>query len=350
MTTGDVLPSTVEIDKYMMVTDPDGLFVWYNCNQFPIEGKGWRETDSYYDRLPSKAKGTVPEAIWNLSHHSSGMAIRFKTESAQLQVRWTVIESGLAMPHMPATGVSGIDLYFKDSKGNWRFRGNGRPEGQTNTTSWSINPGMEYTIYFPLYNGLQSLEIGIHKETKLMILPALSEKPVVFFGTSINQGACVSRPGMAGTSIVSRALGVTTINLGFSGNGRMEQGMEPLLGELDPSVYVLDCMGNMTIEQVIERTIPFLKAIRASRPDTPILLVEDSNFMAVNPTPRGKLLREYTEKLKEEGFKELYFLSSEGMLGDDWEGTVDGSHPNDLGMMRQSEVFIKALEPLLKRN
>ncbi|MES2307297.1 MAG: SGNH/GDSL hydrolase family protein, partial [Verrucomicrobiota bacterium] len=78
------------------------------------------------------------------------------------------------------------------------------------------------------------------------------------------------------------------------------------------------------------------------------LLVEDSNFMAINPTPRGKLLREYVEKLKGEGFKELYFLSSEGMLGDDWEGTVDGTHPNDLGMMRQSEVFIKALDPLLK--
>ncbi|MES2307296.1 MAG: SGNH/GDSL hydrolase family protein, partial [Verrucomicrobiota bacterium] len=255
-----------EVDKSTAVSDADGQIVWYNCNQFPIEGKGWKETESYYDRLPAKAKGVVPEAIWGLSHHSAGMAIRFKTESAVLKVRWTVINANLAMPHMPATGVSGVDLYFKDAKGKWRFRGNGRPTGPTNTVEWSVNPGMEYALYLPLYNGVKSLELGIHKEKGLTILPPLSEKPVVFFGTSINQGACVSRPGMAGTSIVSRALGVTVINLGFSGNGRMEQSMEAFLNELDPSVYVMDCMANMTPEQVTERTIPFLKAIREARP------------------------------------------------------------------------------------
>ncbi len=137
------------------------------------------------------------------------------------------------------------------------------------------------------------------------------------------------------------------INLGFSGSGRMEPEMAELLAELDPSVYVLDCLWNMSPDLVSTRIEPFVKTLRAAHPDTPILLAEDCSVRNVCPTEKGTILRKIYEKLTAEGIQNLYFLSNEGMLGDDTEGTVDGCHPNDLGMMRQAEVFAQALAPLL---
>ena len=123
----------------------------------------------------------------------------------------------------------------------------------------------------------------------------------------------------------------------------MEPAMADLLADLDPSVYVLDCLWNMSPDLVSTRVEPFVKTLRAAHPDTPILLAEDCSVRSVCPTEKGRILRTIHQKLTAEGVKNLHFLSNEGMLGDDTEGTVDGCHPNDLGMMRQAEVFVKAL-------
>ena len=152
---------------------------------------------------------------------------------------------------------------------------------------------------------------------------------------------------MAATAITGRQLNVEVINLGFSGSGRMEPVMGDLLAELDPSVYVLDCIWNMSPDEVGERVEPFVKRLRAAHPDTPILLAEDSNYQNQCPTEKGRVLRTVLDKLAADGVKNLHFLSSENMLGTDFEGTVDGTHPNDLGMVRQAEAFTKALQPLL---
>jgi hypothetical protein len=153
---------------------------------------------------------------------------------------------------------------------------------------------------------------------------------------------------MASTAIVGRKLDVPIVNLGFSGNGRMEPEMAELLGELDPAVYVLDCLWNMTPEMISERTEPFINILRGLRPNTPIVLVEDSHFMN-QPTQDGQILRSIYERLKTGGDDHLYFLANTGMLGSDTEGTVDGCHPNDLGMMRQGLVFETFLKPILAR-
>ena len=125
--------------------------------------------------------------------------------------------------------------------------------------------------------------------------------------------------------------------------------MAELLAELDPSVYVLDCLWNMSPEQVSERIEPFVRRLRAAHPDTPILLAEDCNVRNVCPTEKGAIVRRIHEKVTADGVKNLHFLPNEGMLGGDGEGTVDGCHPNDLGMMRQGEVFAKALRPILSQ-
>jgi len=279
------------------------------------------------------------------------MCLRFSTDASSLDVRWALVKNDIALPNMPATGVSGIDLYVKDKQGKWVFHANGRPRNVSkNKAHFSVDPGADYLLYLPLYNGVKSMAFGIPRNNRLST-PTVDNsktcKPIVFYGTSITQGGCASRPGMAATAIVSRRLAVSVIDLGFSGSGRMEPEMASLLAELDPSIYVVDCLANMTPRMVTERAEIFVNILRKAHPDTPILLVEDSSFQHITPSEKGTILRGIQEKIVKAGDKNTHFLSNEGMLGNDCEGTVDGVHPNDLGMMRLAEVFIKALTPML---
>src|SRR5205085_2015483 len=136
----------------------------------------------------------------------------------------------------------------------------------------------EFLLYLPLYNGVSSVEIGIAKGSTLAKGPARPperQKPIVFYGTSITQGGCASRPGMVHTAILGRRLDRPVINLGFSGSGRMEPAMATLLAELDPAVYVLDCLPNMSAAEVAERMEPFVRTLRKAHPRTPIVMAED---------------------------------------------------------------------------
>ena len=186
---------------------------------------------------------------------------------------------------MPATGVSGLDLYVKTESGPWRWVAVGQPQ-DASTSTVTLVSGLpegkrEFLLYLPLYNGVSAVEIGIPGDRKLekgAPRPASHRPPIVFYGTSITQGGCASRPGMAHTAILGRRLDRPVINLGFSGNGLMEPEMATLLAELDPAVYVLDCLPNMTAELVTERVEPFVRTLRKARPSTPIVLAEDRTY------------------------------------------------------------------------
>lgn len=343
-----------ELDPQGATASPDGQTLWYDCKDLLVEGKGWTNTPSLYDRLPAKAEGKVPPDVWKLGQNSAGVCVSFTTDTANfpLQVRWTVTSATLSEPHVPATEMSGVDLYAKDEAGRWQFAGNGRPKAMSNTFTFKPFPSRQYLLYLPLYNGIKSIEIGIPKDRTLSKPDASAFKqckPIVFYGTSITQGACASRPGMAAAAIVERRLNTEVINLGFSAAGRMEPEMADLLAELDPSIYVLDCLWNMSPDTVSKLVEPFVKKLRAAHPDTPIVLAEDTSVRNISPTDKGRVLRTVYEKLTAEGVKNLYLLPSKDMLGDDSEGTVDLAHHNDLGMMRQAEVFIRTLQPLLEK-
>lgn len=341
-----------EVDPGKGKLDEDGKTVWFDAQDLLVVGKGWTDTNSFYERLPARAQGRVIQPVWDLRRNTAGLNVRFSVDARSVKARWTLVNTkDLAMIHMPATGVSGVDLYARDKDGKWRFVNNGKPQGETNTASFGLQTvGTECMLYLPLYNGVTSVQIGIPRDAKLTVPDEASlGKPIVFYGTSITQGACASRPGMAATAIVGRALDMPVINLGFSGSGVMELSMAELISEVDASAYVLDCLWNMRPEQVTERTVPFVKILRQKHPDTPIYLVEDSSVWGFTPTAKGKLLRAEYQKLKAGGVKNVYFISNEGMLGDDTEGTVDTTHPNDLGMMRQAQVFIRELSQLQAR-
>lgn len=331
--------------------------VWHDVRDWGIEGRGWpaTETEKFYDRLPKRAKGMVRDAVWNLSRHSAGMLTRFRTNASEIWVDYQVTSSNLAMPHMPATGVSGIDLYATDPSGNWRWLAVTRPSQQVTNAKWidSLAPQThEFTAYLPLYNGTEYLKIGVPEGAEFEPIPPRDEKPIVFYGTSITHGACASRPGMPHPAILGRRLQRPIINLGFSGNGKMEKEVGELLCELDPLIFVIDCLPNMRGPEVAERAEPLVRQLRTARPSTPILLVEDRTYAHAPFVPSlierhqesRRALRQAYESLVASGFDRLGYVAGESMLGEDRDDTTDGSHPSDLGFFRQAN----ALEPALR--
>lgn len=351
------------LDQKLGKLDPDEKTRWYDIAQLNLEGRGWTQTEAFYDRLPGRAKGVVRAPVWNLSHDSAGMCVRFITDATGIQARWNLRSENLALPHMPATGVSGLDLYVKTESGRWRWLSVGRPTKYPANSGELVKdlPGgkREYILYLPLYNGVRSVELGLPKDSTLAKAGPWSSgisKPIVFYGTSITQGGCASRPGMVHTAILGRQLNCPVINLGFSGNGKMEPEMADLLAELDPAVYSLDCLPNMTAAEVTERVEPFVRTLRKAHPKTPILLVEDrsytDSFLVSSKRQRNlesrTALRAAYERLLAAGTQGLHYLPGEDLLGDDGEGTVDSSHPTDLGFMRQSDAFRPVLEKILR--
>jgi lysophospholipase L1-like esterase len=287
--------------------------------------------------------------------------VRLQTTSPELHVRYRLTRDRLALPHMPATGASGVDLYGHDGA-RWRWIQVTRPTTQEVTAA--LFQGMPaaptprpFLLYLPLYNGIDRLELGVPTGATVtpMAARAAARKPILCYGTSILHGACASRPGMAWSAIVGRALDREIVNLGFSGNGRMEPAVGRFVAELDPAVFVIDCLPNMSAAQVAERTAPLVQQLRAQRAQTPILLVEDRTFG--NAWFHGDRQQAHAERrlalqnafaaLRRDGVENLHLLAGGPLLGDDDEGTTDGSHPNDLGMFRQAQQLIAALRPLL---
>lgn len=330
--------------------------VWHDVTTWGVEGKGWTDTLSYFDRLPKHAHGVVRDAVWQLSRHAAGMCVLFETDAPAIHARWTLTLEQLAMPHLCAAAKSGLDLYARDREGHWRWVGATKPETFPEVSQALIS-GMpqetrSYLLYLPLYNGVTSLHVGVPEGTTFRGVSPRTQNTIVYYGTSIAHGASASRPGMAHPAILGRRLDVPVINLGFSGNGQMDLEVAHLLAELDPAVYVVDCLPNMKADLVQERAAEFVRILRSARPLTPIVLVEDRThtqsywlpaWQERHRTSRAALRAAY-ETLRAEGLDDLVYVEGEDLIGSDGEGTVDGSHPNDLGFARMAD----ALEPVLR--
>lgn len=335
---------------------------WVDIKTLQVEGRGWENEADFFGRLPAKAEEMVTSSVWGLSKHTSGMAVRFKTDAVSMKVKWSLTGENLAMPHFAATGVSGVDLYVKTDNGEWHWLAVGQPrqfpENEVTFFGGVAQQEREYLLYLPLYNGIESLYIGLPENAFIKQEESTRQKPIVFYGTSITQGGCASRAGMSATAILGRKLGREMINLGFSGSGKMEPELAHLLAELDPALFFIDCLPNLTVEQVAERVEPFVKIVREKHPLTPIILAEgvtyDNAFFLESRNQKNlqssKALRAAYENLLQSGVTNLYYQITEGQLGFDGEGTVDGTHPTDLGFWRQAEAYQPLIENVLQKN
>lgn len=338
-------------------------WVWHNpITEAPegstyIHNQAWNEDGGNYSRLPMRAKDNVRKPLWDLSRNSAGLALRFTTDAKNINVKYTV-DGPFNMPHMPSTGVSGIDLY-RDSDKAFCFGG----YSFADTVRYSYTVDREsltpdsYTIYLPLYNTVTHLEIGVPEGSSFSFLPPADMKPVVAYGTSITQGACASRPAMAWTNIVERKLGMPLINIGFSGNGKLEPALIDLIGEIDASAYVIDCMqnlGNVTADSLDRLVYNAVTRLRSIRPSTPILLVDHSGYSNAGSNAGQHAVVDRCNsvqaaayrRLLEEGVEGLYYLTREE-LGFDPDGWVDYVHPSDYGMAAQAKAVTAKLQEIL---
>ena len=335
---------------------------WSDARDFTIEGLGYKDRKSPYDRLPARAEALVRKAVWDLSRDSSGVLVRFTANTKAIHARWSVTNKNLASANITAVASSGLDLYAKTDAGRWHWLGIGRPTKypeNTEALAANIPPGQrDYRIYLPLRNGVTSLEIGVPKGseiTKSAPRPA-GLKPILFYGTSITHGISASRAGMTHVAMLGRMFNREVINLGFSGNGKMEPEVAALVAELDPAVFVLDCLPNMNDKEINERAEACVKTIRAAHAATPILLVEDRNYSDnfLNPSRRErnetnhKAMRDVYAKMQRDKIQHLFYLKADNLLGEDGEATIDGSHPTDLGFARQAAEFARVLKHILK--
>ncbi|MBI5011022.1 MAG: SGNH/GDSL hydrolase family protein, partial [Bacteroidia bacterium] len=192
--------------------------------EFTIIGRFHSENS--YRRFPPKYENTLRKEVWDLGQHSAGISIRFRSNSPFIDVKW-VVKNDAVMDHMPFTGIKGIDLY-SIVEGRWKYISTGRVKGKSNEFMMVNNAGegyREYLLNLPLYDGTDTVLIGISSSasiTKPQENYLISKKPVVYYGSSIAQGGCASRPGMLFTNILARKLDRPFINMGFSGNGTFD--------------------------------------------------------------------------------------------------------------------------------
>ncbi len=345
--------------------------VWWNpANKSVVEGQGWPdEVSSFYSRLPERAETLVRKPLWYLSKNSAGLVVRFRSNANRIHVRYKV-SGGYAFPHMPSTGVSGVDLYSKNRSDDWIwFKGN-YSFGDTvkyrfvNTVSATLSSdsSLDFYLYMPLYNSVEWMEIGVPEGAILEGLQVRSEKPVVIYGTSILQGACASRPGMAWSAVLGRMIDLPVINLGFSGNGMLEPELISLMTEIDACVYILDCLPNLgpnkniPNEEIRQRIIASINILKQKHPSVPVLLIDHSGYSDGETNQNRKDIYTNLNKINHETFDYLKSIGIDGIyliprsnLDLTIDSYVDGTHPSDYGMMQYAEAVNKYLQEILDR-
>ena len=339
--------------------------VYVDAATFPIYGKVVDKTSATYERFPASFEGVVRDALWGLAHHSAGISVRFRSNSTSVRLRWESF--GLhTMNHMTDTGTRGLDLYTQDPvNGKWRFVKSARPNKEIINDQLVIDnmdPVMrEYIVYLSLYEGVRKLEIGVD-EGSVIDQPALDSpkkgSPIVMYGSSILQGGCANRPGMAFTNIISRVLDREVINLGFSGNAILDYDVAEYMAQVkDPSLFVLDNVPNSSASTIDEKEEKFFRILRDAHPDVPIVFIENPNYphlvfdkvRAADVNARNASMKAVYDKLKKAGEKKIYYIKGDTMLGTDGEATVDGTHFTDLGMVRYTEYVLPTLKKALKK-
>lgn len=333
---------------------------FYDCRRAPFRIHGLlssAQAGEGFLRMPADIAAQVSDGVAYLNTNTAGGRVRFRTDSPYVAIRAQLSNIG-KMPHFALSGSAGFDLYYREQ--------NQEIYGGTFIPPFDIEDSFEallelppspaqreITINFPLYSGVKQLQIGVSQDA--FVQPAADyaqNRPVVYYGSSITQGGCASRPGNAYQSIISRRLCLDFINLGFSGNAKGESAMAEYIAGLSMSAFVYDYDHNAPDVEHLQRTHePMFWKIRAAQPDVPIIMVSRPKpLLNEEEIRRRAVIRSTYEHALAQGDRNAYFIDGSQLLryGGD-SGTVDNCHPNDLGFMCMAEGIGNMLKEALKK-
>lgn len=331
------------------------------------EGICLPDSANIFHRLPTDLQSLVRPPVWDLSLNTAGEFIHFKTTARDITIRYVLANKNFSFPHMPETGISGLDLYALDKNGQWNWAPGHYSFGDTcqyayKSLSLEVNRETgDFYLYLPLYNTVTWLSIGAPREESFTFVQESKGSPIVAYGTSILQGAVASRPGLAWTNILERGLDRTIINLGFSGNGRFEKPIFDLMAKRAAALYILDCMPNLTRgsgisgEEIKNRVEEGIKILKTNHPETPILLAEHAvgygpyymDTSRLNDYHEASIrISQIYDDLKAAGVQNIYLITDKDIRFD-INSTTEGLHPDDIGMMQYATAYEKKIREIL---
>lgn len=328
--------------------------VFTDAAALPTIGRAFPDHPSGWQRIDLAAYPDLPAAVKERLTNPAGLAVSFRTDSPMLSARWCTADA-LQNANLTPIAQRGLDLYIRRGA-RWVWAGVGRPGNGKACNEDVLVQNMgggekECLLYLPLYKELKSLEIGVAPGSRLEPGANPFRRRVAIYGSSIVQGASASRPGMAYPARLSRHLGVDVVNLGVSGVARMEPAAARLVADVAADAYVLDCVPNSSPAQIAERAGALIRIVRARRPEAPVIVVmsilrEVGNF---NRDWADRVARQNATMLAEVGkltdLKGITVIPADELLGHDDEGSVDGTHPNDIGFDR----MLRVIEPVVAR-
>lgn len=328
---------------------------FYDIQDAPFTICGLIYENGLYRRMPEHIAKTVSPRVYDLHVHTAGGRVKFVTNSSFVAIK-AEMPAVTKMAHFPLSGSGGFDLYVGKKE---QFHGSFVPrytmqDGYESVIRFESRRKREITINFPLYSSVSSLYIGL--EGNAVVEPSAGYKnikPMVFYGSSITQGACASRPGNSYTNTVSRTLGIDYINLGFSGNARGEQSMADYIASLDMSVFIYDYDYNAPDPEHLQNTHQkMFQTVRNAHPELPIIILSRPKY---KPNAEEKQRLEIIKKTYSDaiaaGDKNVYFIDGKTLMKYAKDnGTLEGCHPNDLGFYSMAKVLLRQLKPLFKED
>lgn len=331
---------------------------WFDVRQAPFSlfGIQYDEGQGCFVRLPQAVADAVSPGVSWLNRHTAGGRVCFQTDSPLIAIEAQLDYPGI-MPHMPLAGQSGFDLYRNSGEGDRYLATFMPPPAWQDSYGASARTGggpAAYTVHFPLYNGVKALYIAIQKGASLAAAhPYVDAPPIVFYGSSITQGGCASRPGNSYEAILSRRLHRDHVNLGFSGSCRAEPAMADYLAALPMSAFVCDYDHNAPHAEHLRQThLPLYRAVRRGHADIPIVFMSapDIRLRGGEWEERRAIIRATYQEALAEGDRRVWFVDGETLFaGEEWDAcTVDGCHPNDLGFFRMAMGVEGALRTALQ--
>ena len=344
-----------KIDKNFAVNTNikrDGLR-FYSAGEAPFRVFGVIHEGGKYRRMPEAVAKSVSEQVESLHACTAGGRVRFVTDSPYIVIS-AQMDKVRRMPHFALTGVGGFDIYDDDGFVQcyvppFSFEG-----GYSSVHDFPTKKKRSITINFPLYSDVCELYIGLHADACIEpIEDYINEKPVVYYGSSITQGGCASRPGNSYQAIVSRNLNLDYINLGFSGSARAEEAMMKYIASLDMSVFVYDYDHNAySIEYLANTHEAGFKTVRNAHPDIPVIMMTRPSFKINSQNDeRCAIIKRTYDNALAAGDKNVYLIEGPELMAlCKNDGTVDGVHPTDFGFHSMAIAVTNVLSEILNDN